>query len=49
VNQPELHGWAWDWRGQAGFAADIIVLDRDFLAQGRASLLKATVQLTMMN
>ena len=31
------------------FAADIVVLDRDFFAQGPASLLKTNVQLTMMN
>ena len=32
-----------------GFAADIVVLDRDFFAQGPDSLLKTNVQLTMMN
>jgi predicted amidohydrolase YtcJ len=32
-----------------GLAADIVVLDRDFFAQGPASLLKTSVQLTMMN
>jgi len=32
-----------------GFAADMVVLDRDFFAEGPASLLKTTVQLTMMN
>jgi len=32
-----------------GFAADIVVLDRDFSAQGPDSLLKTNVQLTMMN
>ena len=32
-----------------GHAADIVVLDRDFLADGPASLLKTNVKLTMMN
>ena len=32
-----------------GLAADIVVLDRDFFAQGLTSLLKTTAQLTMMN
>ena len=32
-----------------GLAADIVVLDRDFFAQGPDSLLKTNVQLTMMN
>jgi hypothetical protein len=31
-----------------GFAADIVVLDRDFFAQGPDSLLKTNVQLTMV-
>ena len=34
---------------KSGFAVDIVVLDRDFFAQGPASLLKTNVQLTMMN
>ncbi len=34
---------------KSGLAADIVVLDRDFFAQGPASLLKTSVQLTMMN
>ena len=34
---------------KSGLAVDIVVLDRDFLAQGPASLLKTSVQLTMMN
>ncbi len=32
-----------------GFAADIVVLDHDVLAQGPASLLETNVRLTMMN
>lgn len=32
-----------------GLAADIVVLDRDFFADGPASLLKTDVRLTMMN
>lgn len=32
-----------------GLAADVVVLDRDFFAQGPASLLKTDVRLTMMN
>ena len=34
---------------KSGFAVDIVVLDRDFFAQGLTSLLKTTAQLTMMN